>query len=107
MTVGLFRFRALVTVDAPPAPDPEKTYLSGTRAFMVHASRIGEPAEDKYFPAMMTWEDEGELHPGDHAVVTLTVADGEAPSYLEAGQHFTLWGAGYGHGVISRRVFFE
>ncbi len=105
--MGLFRFRALVTVDAPPARDPAKTYQSGTRALMIHACRTEEPAYDKYFPAMMTWEDERELHPGERAVVTLTVAAADAPCYLGAGQHFTLWGAGYGHGVISRRVFFE
>jgi hypothetical protein len=106
-TVGLFKYRALVTVDTLTAAQPGRTYPSGTRAFLVHADRIGAPGLDRYFPAMMTWEDGSDLQCGEHTIVTITVADSAAPLYLAAGQRFTLWGAGSGHGVISRRVFFE
>jgi hypothetical protein len=72
---------------------------------MVHASRTGSLADDKYFPATLTWDEPGELRPGGRAVVTITLTDEEAPAYLEAGQPFALWGGGSGYGVITRRVF--
>jgi hypothetical protein len=78
---------------------------SGTPALLVHASRPGHPHQDKYFQAMMTWDEDGELRPGDHAIVTLTIADQQAACYLDAGRPFTLWGSGIGHGVIARRVY--
>lgn len=87
------------------ASDPARAFHSGTRALMVHASRIGHLAGDRYFPATMTWDEPGELRPGDRAVVTITVTDEEAPAYLDAGQTFTLWGGGSGRGVITRKVF--
>jgi hypothetical protein len=101
----LFRFRALLTLDSASASEPGRAYLSGTRALMVHASRIGLPASDRYFPATITWDEERDLRCGDTAVVTITVADESATAYLDAGQPFELWGDGSGHGVISRRVF--
>lgn len=101
----LFKFRALVDIDPAESAVPVRAYHSGTRALTVHAYRIGEPGRDKYFPVMMTWDDQRDLLPGDHAVVTITVVDQEAPEYLDAGQRFTLWGGGCGHGVISRQIF--
>jgi hypothetical protein len=103
--MSLFRFRALITVDPPDGTAPVHGYPSGTRALMVHARRIGQPARDKFFSAMMTWDNDGQLRPGDQAVVTITVADEQAPAYLAAGQPFTLWGAATGRGVITRKVF--
>jgi len=103
--VRLYRFRALVTVDAPAANAPERTYASGTRAFLVRANRIGQPTREKFFQAMMTWDEDTELRPGDRAVVTITVADSEAPAYLDAGQRFMLWGGGSGHGMVARQVY--
>ena len=101
----LYRFRALVTVDAAVANAPNRSYASGTRAFLIHASRIGQPARGKFFQAMMTWDEDTELRPGDRAVVTITVADNEAPAYLDAGQRFTLWGGGSGRGMVARQVY--
>ena len=101
----LYRFRALVTVDAPAASAPDRVYPSGTRAFLVHANRIGQPTRSKFFHMMMTWDEDTELRPGDRAVVTMTVADSDAPAYLDAGQRFTLWGGGSGHGVVARQVY--
>jgi len=100
----LFRFRAVIALDPAAAPSAHG-YLSGTRELLVHGTRIDDPGTDRFFPAMMTWDEENTLQPGDHAVVTLTIADDDAPSYLAAGQLFRLWGAGTGHGIISRRVF--
>ncbi len=52
-----------------------------TRARLVLGTRIGGPSSGKFFPAMMTWdEEENPLRPGDHAVVTFTIGDAEAPS---------------------------
>ena len=101
----IYRFRALVTVDAPVANAPDRAYASGTRAFLVHANRIGQPARSKFFQAMMTWDEDTELRPGNRAVVTITVADTDAQAYLDAGQRFTLWGGGSGHGMIARQVY--
>jgi hypothetical protein len=100
--VKVFRFRAAITLD-PAAGPSAREHASGTRALLVHGTRNGEPGTGKFFPEMMTWDDEeNPLRPGDRAVVTVTIADAEAPAYLAAGQHFGLWGAGGGHGVISR-----
>lgn len=102
-----FRYRALIELDLSARADPGKEYLSGTRVLMVHARRIGEPSADKYFSATISQDDQRPLHPGEHAVVTITVTDDDAPSYLGPGQPFTIWGAGTGRGIISRRVFTE
>jgi hypothetical protein len=103
--VRLYRFRALVTVDPPEGSRPARAYHSGTRNLMVHACHIGSPAGDRYFPVTMTWEEPGDLRSGDRAMVTITVTDTDAPAYLGAGQPFTLWGGGSGHGVITRQVY--
>jgi hypothetical protein len=100
-----FRFRALVTLD-PPAPGTQATeYPSGTHKLMVHARCINEPSRGRYFPAVITRDDEQPLQPDRQAVVTITVADDDAPFYLATGEPFTLWGTGHGHGIITRRVF--
>jgi hypothetical protein len=101
----LYRFRALVTVDLPDGSGPARAYHSGTRNLMVRACHIGPPAFDRYFPVMMTWDEPGDLQPGVRAMVTITVTDKAAPAYLGAGQPFTLWGGGSGHGVITRQVY--
>jgi len=100
-----FRYRALVELDQPKLGPADRQYPSGTRALMVHAQRIDRPSGHKYFPATITQDNLQPLQAGDHAVVTITVTDDEAPSYLAPGQHFTIWGASTGHGIISRRVF--
>jgi len=99
-----FRYRALVTLD-PPVSGVGTRYPSGTRALMVHARRIAEPLVHKYMPATISTDDLLPFRPGDHVVVTITVTDDDAPSYLGPGQSFTLWGGSTGHGIISRRVF--
>ena len=101
----LYMFRALVTLDAPTATGADRTYASGTRAFLVRASRIGQPARVKFFQAMVTWDEDTELRPGDRAIVTMTIADSDVQAYLDAGQRFSLWGGGFGHGVIARQVY--
>ena len=98
----LFKYRALVTLD------PGKTghdYPSGTHSLVVHASRLDDLSRDKYFPAVITTDDEAPLHEGERTVVTVTVAADDAPEFLAAGQTFTIWGETGGHGVVSRRVF--
>jgi len=99
-----FRYRALVTLDLP-VNGADTRYPSGTRALTVHARRMAEPSEDKYMPATISTDDLLPFKPGDHVVVTITVTDDDAPSYLGPGQSFTLWGRSTGHGIISRRVF--
>ena len=98
----LFKYRALVTLD------PGRTghdYPSGTHSLVVHASRLDDRSRDKYFPAVIATDGELPLHEGERTVVTMTVADDDAPQFLAAGQAFTIWGETEGHGVVSRRVF--
>ena len=97
-----FRYRALVDFDQPAAGGPGRQYPSGTRGFMVHARRIGEPSGHKYFPATIVLDDQQPPQLGEHVVVTITVTDADARSYLAPGQPFTIWGESTGRGVISR-----
>lgn len=106
-----FRFRALITLDrAEPRPSalrpPARQYPNHTRALMIEARPLRGIGGSRYFPAELSWDSERPLHPGDRAVVTITVTDGEARAFFDAGQRFTIWSGGdVGHGVISRRVF--
>jgi len=100
-----FKFRALLTLDAPAPGRQVRQYPSGTHALMIHAWQIGDLSHDKYFPAMILRDTEEPLQQGERAVVTVTVDGDDALSYLDAGQKFTIWGGCGGHGVISRRVF--
>jgi hypothetical protein len=99
-----FRYRALVELDPPVSRGPRR-HASATRAIMVHARRIADPSVHKYMPATISTDDQMPFKPGDHVVVTITVTDDDAPSYLGPGQSFTLWGGITGHGTISRRIF--
>lgn len=115
MKLRQMRFRALITLDpaatrsAPLARPPRASaqrYLNHTHALMVQALRLHGPGGTRIFPAEICWDDEQPLCPGDHAEVTITVVDDEAPDFLGAGQRFTLWsGKNVGHGTITRRVF--
>jgi len=58
---------------------------------MVRAARLRSPGGTPIIPADMCWDDEEPLYPGDHAEVTITVTDDEAPEFLAGGQRFTLW----------------
>ena len=115
MKLRQLRFRALITLDpagtrstvvSRPSGPPAQRYLNHTRALMVQALRLHSPGSTRIFPAEICWDDEQALYPGDHAEVTITVIDDEAPEFLGAGQRFTLWsGKNVGHGTITRRVF--
>jgi hypothetical protein len=101
-----FRFRALVTLDAPRDDTAARQYPSGTHALLVQARHLSKPAYRRFFPAEISRDEQQPLKPGDHAVVTITLSDDAAGAYFAPGQHFTVWnGSDVGHGVISRRVF--
>jgi hypothetical protein len=108
--VRQFRFRALITLDpAAPRPatlhPPARQYPNHTHALMIQAHDL-RTGYIRYFPAELCSDSEQPLHPGDRAVVTITVTDDEASAFFGAGQRFTLWSGGdVGHGTISRRVF--
>jgi hypothetical protein len=72
---------------------------------MIHTSGSGQPSCSKYFPATITRDDGQPLKPGERQVVTITVTDDEAGLFLAPGTPFTIWGGGYGRGIVSRRVF--
>jgi hypothetical protein len=106
------RYRALIALDPDTHHSARKQrareYLNHTHTLMIHAHCLNRPSYVRYFPAELSWEDEGPLHPGDHAEVTITVTDDEATAFFGAGQRFSLWsGADIGHGTISRQVFTE
>lgn len=106
--MSLYKFRALINLDGTEPEGPSRAYPSGTHSLMVRCGRLGEPAEQRYFPAAIYRADEGSLSPGDKGVVvTIEIADDDACGFLGPGQRVTLWnGSDMGHGVISRRVFF-
>jgi hypothetical protein len=99
-----FRYRALVELDRPVSGSRTR-YAGGTRGLMIHARSLADPSVHKYLPATISTDDQLPFQPGDHVVVTLTVTDDDAPSYLGPGQSFTLWGESTGHGIISRALF--
>jgi hypothetical protein len=105
--VSLFRYRALIKL-GPPRPGREadgSEFPSGTHKLMVHAWRPGSPPTEKYFAAEFSREENAPLVAGESEIVTITIADDEAPSYLGPGREFAIWGPCVGTGVISRRVF--
>lgn len=111
MAVRQFKFRALITLDpARPAAamlhPPARQYLNHTHALMIHVRPLRYAGSARHFPAEICWDDDGPLHPGDRATVTITVTDDEAGAFFGAGQRFTLWsGCTVGHGTVARRVF--
>jgi len=113
MKLRQFRYRAVITLDpARPGPSvlhpPARQYPNHTHALVVLAHSLNEADRYKYFPAETSWDGGEVLHPGDHAVVTVTVTDDEAAEFLGTGQEITLWSGGeIGHGTISRRIFNE
>jgi hypothetical protein len=49
----------------------------------------------EYFPAAISRDQRlPSLQPDEHAVVTITLADGEAEAYFAPGQGFTIWADG-------------
>jgi hypothetical protein len=83
-------------------------YPNHTHELQVCAHSVRPPGRTRWFPAELSWDDDQPLHPGQRAVVTITVPDEEAMAFLDAGQRFSLWcGSNVGAGVISRRVFSE
>jgi|SRR5215469_5272033 len=114
------RYRALIALDPVPAePDAlamakrpktakrPRQYANHTHALMVRAQSLASPGYTRCFPAELSWDAEGPLHPGDRAEVTIAMTDDEVPAFFGAGQQFSLWdGAEIGHGTISRRLVF-
>jgi hypothetical protein len=102
------RFRALITLD--PVRDKvghvHTQYPNHTRVLMVEVHRPGPPGSLRYYPAEICWDDERPLHPGDHAIVTLSMMEDEAATLLCPGHQFRLWCGGVvGHGTVSRKVY--
>lgn len=99
------RFRALIELDKT---ETHPAFANYTHALTVRVNDRNMPGYIRSFPAVMCWDEERELLPGDHAVVTITVNDEAADPLFEAGDKITLWSScEVGHGVVSRRDFFE
>jgi hypothetical protein len=102
-----FRFKAVVSLDRSGQQPPGGQYPSGTHSLMVRAPCRDQPGLRKYFPAVIFRDDEQPLSPGDTGViVTIRIADDDAPNFFCPGQPIALWNGGdVGHGTVSRRVF--
>lgn len=107
------RFRALIRL-FPAEPRPGSLhpaaaqYLNHTHALMIRIRPLRNAGSTRIFPSEICWDGEGPMHPGDSAVVTVTVTDDEAGAFFAAGQRFTLWSGGdVGYGTISRKVYTE
>lgn len=113
MKVRQARFRASITLDPVELREvtlhpPARQYSNHTRALMIRIRPLRNLGSTRHFPAEICWDGEQPLHPGDRAVVTITVTDDDASEFFAAGQHFALWSGGdVGHGVISRKVYTE
>jgi hypothetical protein len=114
--VQQIRFRALITLDpswvhpGTPLHPAAEQYLNHTNSLVVRAQIPRQLGGDRSFPAEICWDDDQPLHPGEHAVVTITVRNdnGDGFAFFKAGQRFMLWsGEDVGSGVVSRRVFSE
>lgn len=79
-----FRFLALITLGPAEYYSLGRDYRSGTRAVMVGARALNQPARREYH------------HPHRR----------RSREFFAPGQHFTLWnGHDIGTGVVSRQVF--
>jgi hypothetical protein len=110
MKVQQESFRALITLDpaepSPAALDPAAgEYPNPTRDLAIGVRPLDNAGAFRYFPAEICWDSGQQRHPGDHAMVTITVTDNQAGAYFDVGQHFTLWSGGdIGHGTVFRRI---
>jgi hypothetical protein len=112
--VAHIRFRALIILDparahpGTPLHPATDVYANHTHTLMVRARCMRPPGEVRVFPAELHWDDDKPLHPGERAMVTITVEAENADGFFNAGHRFTLWsGDDVGRGVVSRRVIFE
>ena len=106
--VRRFRFRAVISLDSLGGNVGKltKEYANRTHVLMVQTHCPGPPGSVRTLPAEICWDDGQPLHPGDHAVVTITMTDDDAGTLFSAGHPFRLWCGGVvGHGTISRKVF--
>jgi hypothetical protein len=87
------RFRALITFG------PAAGHLRGP-----HALCVVQPILGKHLPAAISCK-ELRVGPGVRAVVSVTLADGEAQAFFAPSQPFTIWAdAVIGHTIRADRV---
>jgi hypothetical protein len=99
------RFRALITLGSA-GEDAAQNHLDGT-----HTRCLVQPCDHKYFPAVISPDDERLTPPVVHAAVSAALDDSEADTFFAPGHCFTIWAdavVGHtiqadglvGHGVI-------
>ncbi|MGE5289840.1 MAG: hypothetical protein ACM3ML_22165 [Micromonosporaceae bacterium] len=100
-------FKAVISLDAEGQREPGGVYRVGTHSLMVRAPCHHLHGVRRYFSAVVSRDDEQPLRPGDSCVVvTIAVADDEAPEFFAPGKPIALWNGGdVGHGTISRPGF--
>jgi hypothetical protein len=98
-----YKYRALVSLVAQSADDPEAT-LPGPVCRVVVRARHPETHRSKLFSALVTSDDN--LQPGRAGMVTVVVLGGDADDYLAPGEHFALLrGCDVARGTVTSRVF--
>jgi hypothetical protein len=91
-------FWAAVTLDAAGGSFP-RGRPGGTHAGMVHACLV-QSIRQRYFPAVISGDEEAPLGSGARAVVTIALAGDEPEAFFPPGQHFTIWADGMvGHAI--------
>ena len=110
-----YTFRALITL-SPVPEDPAPCRPGRVHAWPGRGCYLVQPWScPEYLPAMVSLDQGVPVTPGEHATLTVALADGEAEAFFCPGQCFTIWADGLvgstvqamsrvGHGVIARRV---
>ena len=90
-----YRFMALVMLDPAEREEAARFDPGGTQVCC-----LIEPIYCTYFPAMISLDREVPPRAKAHALVTMTLSDGEARAFFGPGQRFTIWAdAVVGHSV--------
>jgi hypothetical protein len=84
--VRQYRFSALITLDPAARDDAARGCLGG-----MHTCCLVQPCHGKYFPAVISPDEELSARPAIHAVVSIALGDGEAEAFFAPGQRFTIW----------------
>jgi hypothetical protein len=81
-----YRFRALITSRLTAGDGAAHGLLGGT-----HACCLVQPRHGSFFPAVISPDQELTTRAAWSAVVSITVAGGEAEAFFAPGQRFTIW----------------
>jgi hypothetical protein len=95
------RFRALITLGPAAGENAGRGHPGRT-----HASCLVQPCPGRYFPALISAEEEEvTARAAIPAVISTPLAAGEAEAFFAPGQRFTIWAdAVVGHSIHADRL---